>query len=207
MRHHLLRLALMRGFRIYDHTEKVGGRRKERTVWDRVCRSPQGALGEESNANASTTATRCFARSATTQIFIGQRPRISYGITSIRFPKTLRCVARFERSSRSPPMQSKLVMAQKRANRTRASWTQSSSMTSSSHPMSVANPCKGWHGRLSRSHFHRLHETRDVGRRADCAADSDRRPDAFVGGLAGLAVSSQTWSCQMRRRSRSRPGW
>jgi len=54
----------MRGFRIFDHTEKVGGRRKEKTVWDRVCRSPEGALGEESIANASTTANRCFARSA-----------------------------------------------------------------------------------------------------------------------------------------------
>jgi hypothetical protein len=38
----------MRGSRIFHHTEKVGGRRKERTVWDRVCRSPKGALGEES---------------------------------------------------------------------------------------------------------------------------------------------------------------
>ncbi len=95
----------MRGFRIIHHTEKVGGRRKERTVWDRVCRSPEGALGEESIANTSTTTNRCFAWSATTRPFIGQRPRISFGITSIRFPKTLRCVSKFGRSSRSPPMQ------------------------------------------------------------------------------------------------------
>lgn len=135
----------MRGFGIIHHTEKVGGRRKERTVWDRVCRSPDGALGEESIANTSTTANRCFARSATTRPFIGQRPQISFGITSMRFPKTLRCVSRFGRSSRFPPMQNKHVMAKKRANRTRASWTQSSSMTSSSHPMSVDIPRKGWH--------------------------------------------------------------
>jgi hypothetical protein len=125
-------MALMRGSRIFLHTEKVGGRRTARTVWDRACRSPEGALGEESIANTSTTANRCFARSATTRPFIGQRPRISFGITS-------RCVLRFGRSSRSPPMQSKLVMAQKRANRTRASWRdRPQTLLRCSHPV----PCR-----------------------------------------------------------------